>query len=171
MLATDPRFPELVHHLVVDFASGDDTDHVRALIHEVLEHGPHEAYLAVTVISSLSAALIRSAFAEELARHEGHQPFWGLEVQPHGEYDPTDPKIRCALAAGQCMTAALNEDRETAAAVVMAIVRDPEDRAELAAHLLIATLQLFSRLYNSPEGRAGWDLIQASRPEATDAGN
>lgn len=171
MLADDPRFPQLVHHLVVDFAGEADADHIRGLVMEVLEHGPREAYLAITTVSSLSAALVRAAFAEELSRHQGagHAPFWGLEVQPHADLDMADPQIRCAIAAGQAMTAALNEDRDTAAAVVMAVVRNDDTGAEDSAHLLIASLRLFSKLYNSPEGRAGWDLINAHRPGGTDA--
>lgn len=165
MNADDPRFGQLIEQLIVDFADAADPDHLRQLVFEAVEHGPREAYLAVTTVSSLSAGLIRSAFADVLAQHQGdgHEPFWGLEVEKHGDVDTSDIQIRCAIAAGQAMTAALNEDRDTAAAVVMALVRDPDTGAEASAHLLIAALRLFSRLYNSPEGRAGWDTLNAAR--------
>lgn len=165
MNGDDPRFPQLIEHLVVDFADNAAPDHLRQLVFEAVEHGPREAYLAITTVSSLSAGLVRSAFADVLSQHQGdgHAPFWGLEVEQHGDVDTSDIQIRCAIAAGQAMTASLNEDRDTVAALVMAIVRDPDTGAEASAHLLIASLRLFSRLYNSPEGRAGWDNLRDAR--------
>lgn len=164
MNGDDPRFPQLIEHLVTDFAGGASRSHVEELILEVLEAGPREAYLAVTTVSSLSAALVRATFAEVLAAHEGHDDFFGLDVEARAGSDVTSPQYRCAVAAAQAMTAALNEDRDTAAAVVMAIVKaDDDDAAGNAAHLLVAALRIFSQLYNSPEGRRGWDELSRAR--------
>lgn len=164
MNGDDPRFPQLIEHLVTDFAGGASRSHVEELILEVLEAGPREAYLAVTTVSSLSASLIRATFAEELSRHADHEAFFGLDVERRAGLDESDPQYRCAVAAAQAMTAALNEDRDTAAAVVMAIVKaDDDDAAGNAAHLLVAALRIFSQLYNSPEGRRGWEELGRAR--------
>lgn len=165
MNADDPRFAGLIQHLMLDFANQADGDHLRELVLEVLEAGEREAYLAITAVSSITATVVRAAFADQIAAVVAGtaEPFWGLEAVPKPGVDVNEPRIRCAIAAAQTMTAALNEDRDTAAAVVMAIVRDPDRGAEDSAHLLIATLRIFSQIYNSPEGRAGWDAIREAR--------
>lgn len=171
MNGDDPRFPQLIEHLVIDFAGGADRGHIHELVLEVLEAGPREAYLAITIVSSLSASLIRATFADELAQHADCNAFFGLDVDPRAGLDTTTPEYRCAVAAAQAMTAALNDDRETAAAVVMAIVKaDDDDAAANAAHLLVAALRIFSQLYNSPDGRAGWEALGRARRGGTDAG-
>lgn len=159
----DPGFAELLEHLVVDFAqmTPETSDHVRGLVYEAVEHSAQEAYLAVTTVTGLTAAVVRAAFADHIATVQAHSvaPFWGLEVEAKPGADLDDPIVRCTVAAHQAMTAHLNDDNATAAAVVLAIVQHPDDGPENSAHLLLAALRMFRALYLTPEGRAGWEAV------------
>jgi hypothetical protein len=159
----DPGFAELLEHLVVDFAqmTPETSDHVRGLVYECVEHGPGEAFLAVTAVTGLTASVLRAAFADHIAAVRAHStdPFWGLEVDAKPGENLDDPLVRCAIAAHQAMVATLNDDLDTAAAVVQAIVKHPDRGPEESAHLLLASLRLFRGLYNTPEGRAGWEAV------------
>lgn len=147
----------IVRHLMVDYALGAPADHLERLYVEALD-GPRKSYLVICCIASLTAHVMRAAWADKIAL-TGEGTMWGLEVDTRAEYDPTDPSIRARLIAAQCLVAALNEDEPTVAALVLPAVRLD---AAFVPFLLTGVLSIFSQLYNTPEGRAGWHLIKES---------
>lgn len=145
---------ELVRHLVVDFVGGAGRDHLEELFQVALATSRQQAYMTIVLTCSLTSRLMRATLADTLAIAEalGAESFWGLTVQPHPDTDLNAPEVRAKRSVMQAITAQLNEDRDTAAALIMALVK-ADDGVELAPFALVAALDTFAGCYNTPEGR------------------
>lgn len=151
----DEELSDLVKHLVVDYVGGAGLDHIEDLFRRALATSPRQAYMAITLTCSLSAGVMRVTLAPQLALAEsvGVPAFWGLAVHPRPGVDMNAPEIRGKHVVMQTITAQLNDDRETAAALVMALVNSDEGPA-LCPFALKAALDVFAGLWATPEGKA-----------------
>ncbi|MBY0397546.1 MAG: hypothetical protein K2X91_13915 [Thermoleophilia bacterium] len=145
----------LVQNLVVDWIGGADLDHIKELFSEALAVSPHQAYMAIALTCSLTSRLFRGVLADELALAEslGTPAFFGLQVQPRPGVDMNAPELRGKHVVMQTITAQLNDDPQTAAALVMALVRSDEGPA-LCPFALKAALEVFAGIYATPAGKA-----------------
>lgn len=145
----------LVQHIVVDYLGGAPRDHLEELFSTALAESPQQAYMVLTLTCSLTAQLFRVTLAAELALAEalGSEAFFGLEVQPRPGTDMNAPEVRGKHVVMQTITAQLNDDRETAAALIMALVKSDEGPA-LCPYALLAALEVFAGVYATPKGQA-----------------
>jgi hypothetical protein len=151
----------LVQHLIVDFA-GDAAgpDHILQLVKEACGHSPKRSYLVLTVTCGLTAHLVRAVLADTLAVAAalGAEPVWGLGVEVKPDTDTSSLEYRAKHSAMQALTAACNDDRETVAALVMAICKS-EEAVEGSVYALLALLRVFTQIYNTSEGREAAEFL------------
>lgn len=163
----DPGIGRLVEHLVVDYVGGVSRDHIEDLFNRALGVNRRQAYLSILLTCSLTAQLIRATLADVLSAAEAlaAESLFALEVRPRPGVDMDAPEIRAKRTVMQTITAQLNDDRETAAALVMALVKSDEGPA-LCPYALAAALDVFAGSYLTDQGRAAW--IALGNPPLTE---
>lgn len=166
----DVALGRLVEHLVVDYVGGVSRDHIEDLFNRALGVNRRQAYLSILLTCSLTAQLIRATLADVLSAAEAlaAESLFALEVRPHPGVDMAAPEIRAKRTVMQTITAQLNDDRETAAALVMALVKSDEGPT-LCPFALVAALDVFAGSYCTDEGRAAWAAL--GNPTLTEAGD
>jgi len=153
-MMSQAQHSELLEHILTDVAGTAASAHIEELIFQILEDGPGSAHVAIAAVCWFTSELTRAVLAPAISPDT---PF-GLQMDVHPGVSSDAPDVVGSTRAAQVLTAYLNGQGETAAAITRAAV---EQGADHAAYMLTGALKVFRATVESPEGREAYDAMTA----------